>query len=114
MESFGIQGIYSELAAPMTRIKTSRIKNKSDIFKGRLVSFFWPVNISLFSFSLSSFLKINAIKSPISIDIPTAPMTRASPILYPNTLAVKIIARILMAGPENRKVVAGPIPAPRL
>ena len=59
-------------------------------------------------------IKINAIKSPISIDIPTAPMTRASPILYPNTLAVKIIARILMAGPEKRKVVAGPIPAPRL
>jgi len=48
------------------------------------------------------------------MDMPTAPITRAKPMLKPNTCAVRRIARILIAGPEKRNVVAGPIPAPRL
>jgi len=48
------------------------------------------------------------------MDIPTAPIIRAIPILKPKTLAVRIIAKIFIAGPENKNVVAGPIPAPRL
>ena len=42
----------------------------------------------------------------------TAPITRATPISNPKILAVRIIAKILMAGPEYRKAIAGPKPAP--
>jgi len=42
----------------------------------------------------------------------TAPTARATPISSPSTRAVKMIASTLMAGPEYKKAVAGPNPAP--
>jgi len=44
----------------------------------------------------------------------TARIALAAPRLNPKMFAVYIIASILMAGPEYKKVVAGPMPAPRL
>ena len=43
-----------------------------------------------------------------------APTARAMPISAPRTLAVTTTAMILMAGPEYRKAIAAPRPAPRL
>ena len=43
-----------------------------------------------------------------------APIVLATPISKPSILAVRIIARILIAGPEYKKAIAGPKPAPRL
>ena len=43
-----------------------------------------------------------------------APMARATPNSHPNTRAVRIMASILMAGPEYKNAVAGPRPAPLL
>jgi hypothetical protein len=42
----------------------------------------------------------------------TAPTARAIPSGAPSTLAVMTIASTLIAGPEYRKAVAGPRPAP--
>ncbi|ODA43522.1 hypothetical protein THER_1764 [Thermodesulfovibrio sp. N1] len=42
----------------------------------------------------------------------TAPTALAIPISHPRTLAVKIIANTLIAGPEYKKAIAGPSPAP--
>ncbi len=72
------------------------------------------ISLSSFFFSDSSFLKINAINKPITIDIRIAATARARPMSYPSTCAVRTIARMFIAGPENRKAVAGPMPAPRL
>jgi len=44
----------------------------------------------------------------------TAPIIRAIPRSNPKIRAVRIIAKILMAGPEYKNVMAGPKPAPRL
>ncbi len=44
----------------------------------------------------------------------TAPTARASPSCQPRILAVNTTASTLMAGPEYRNAVAGPIPAPRV
>ena len=41
-------------------------------------------------------------------------MVRARPISKPKMRAVKMMARILMAGPEYKKAMAGPKPAPLL
>jgi hypothetical protein len=49
---------------------------------------------------------------PITIAIDTAATALAIPKSRPRTLAVRIMARRLIAGPEKRKAVAGPIPAP--
>lgn len=43
-----------------------------------------------------------------------APMARTKPNSKPKTRAVKIIANTLAVVPEQRKAVAGNIPAPRL
>lgn len=43
-----------------------------------------------------------------------ASMARAKPNSKPKTRAVKIIANTLTVVPEQRKAVAGTIPAPRL
>ena len=51
---------------------------------------------------------------PMRMEKATAPMTRAMPISSPSTRAVRMMARMLMAGPEYRKATAGPSPAPRL
>ena len=48
------------------------------------------------------------------MDVETAMTALAAPRLNPKMFAVYIITSILMAGPEYKKVVAGPIPAPRL
>ena len=48
------------------------------------------------------------------IDIVIARIALAAPRSNPKTLAVYIIANILIAGPEYKNVAAGPIPAPRL
>jgi hypothetical protein len=42
----------------------------------------------------------------------TAAIALAIPRSNPRTLAVRTMARRFMAGPEKRKAVAGPIPAP--
>jgi hypothetical protein len=52
-----------------------------------------------------------AMISPI-IDIEIATTALAKPISRPRTLAVRIIAMRLLAGPEKRKAVASLIPAP--
>src|SRR5665647_70784 len=44
----------------------------------------------------------------------TAPTVLATPISKPSILAVRMIARILIAGPEYKNAIAGPRPAPRL
>ena len=62
----------------------------------------------------SSLRKIKAISRPVTTAKATAPMARARPSCHPRILAVSAMARTLMAGPEYRKAVAGPIPAPRL
>jgi hypothetical protein len=54
------------------------------------------------------------MRSPITILKIIAPTARAIPSLSPSILAVKIIARTLIAGPEYKKAVAGPNPAPIL
>jgi len=41
-------------------------------------------------------------------------MVRATPISNPRIRAVKIMAKMLIAGPEYKNAIAGPIPAPRL
>lgn len=41
-----------------------------------------------------------------------APIALASPNSQPSILAVRIIARTFIAGPEYRKAIAGPRPAP--
>ncbi len=41
-----------------------------------------------------------------------APIALARPNFQPNTLAVNTIARTLIAGPEYKNAVAGPMPAP--
>lgn len=48
----------------------------------------------------SSFLNINDIASPITMLKEIAPIALAKPISKPNTLAVKIMANTLIAGPE--------------
>ena len=53
-----------------------------------------------------------AMIRPIIIDIEIAETALAMPISRPRTRAVKIIARRLIAGPEKRNAVAGPMPAP--
>ena len=82
-----------------TRISTSAKKCRavchSGRFSGGMATF-----ICASSFSFSSFLKIHAIISPITIANTTAPRTRASPSSHPRILAVRIMARIFMAGPE--------------
>ena len=55
---------------------------------------------------------MNAISRPITTLKATAPTARAMPIEAPSTLAVMTIASTLIAGPEYRKAVAGPRPAP--
>ena len=57
-------------------------------------------------------LKIKAIEIPTISDRPTAEITLAKPIENPKTLNVRKIAAIFIAGPENKKVIAGPRPAP--
>ena len=49
---------------------------------------------------------------PMTTAIVIAAIALAIPISSPRTLAVRTIAYKLMAGPEKRKAVAGPIPAP--
>ena len=49
---------------------------------------------------------------PMTTENSTAPRARASPSLQPSTLAVRTMASTLIAGPEYRKAVAGPMPAP--
>src|SRR4030065_1501132 len=44
----------------------------------------------------------------------TAPANLATPISNPRILAVSIIARIFIAGPEYKNAIAGPSPAPLL
>jgi hypothetical protein len=44
----------------------------------------------------------------------TAPIVRATPISKPSIRAVRIIASILIAGPEYKNAIAGPRPAPLL
>ena len=51
---------------------------------------------------------------PIITAKTTAPTIRAIPISKPSILAVRIIANMFMAGPEYKKAIAGPKPAPRL
>jgi len=57
---------------------------------------------------------MNDIPKPITMLKTTAPTVRARPISNPRILAVSIIAKILIAGPEYKKAIAGPNPAPRL
>ena len=49
---------------------------------------------------------------PTRIDKMTAKEILAKPICKPKTLIVRNIAAIFIAGPEKRKVIAGPKPAP--
>ena len=49
---------------------------------------------------------------PIASDTITAPTTRTKPISTPIKPNVKVMAKILIAGPAKRKVTAGPMPAP--
>jgi hypothetical protein len=51
---------------------------------------------------------------PVTTAKTTAPITRATPISNPRMRAVRIMARILIAGPEYRNAMAGPRPAPLL
>src|SRR4030043_1035653 len=51
---------------------------------------------------------------PIIMLKETAPIVRATPISKPRMRAVSIIASILIAGPEYKKAIAGPSPAPLL
>ena len=60
----------------------------------------------------SSFRKKKAMRRPVSTAKTTAPIALANPNSQPKILAVSTMARTLMAGPEYRKAVAGPIPAP--
>jgi L-ribulose-5-phosphate 3-epimerase UlaE len=53
-----------------------------------------------------------AIIRPMTTAMDTAAIALAIPISKPRTLAVRTMARRFMAGPEKRKAVAGPIPAP--
>ena len=48
----------------------------------------------------SSFRKIRCMSRPMTTAKTIAPTALASPSLYPRTLAVRMIARTLMAGPE--------------
>ena len=57
---------------------------------------------------------MNAMINPIIILNETAPITLAIPSSSPNILAVSMIAKILVAGPEYKNAIAGPNPAPRL
>ncbi len=57
---------------------------------------------------------MKAIINPIITLNKTAPITRATPSSNPRMRAVKIIARIFIAGPEYKKAIAGPRPAPLL
>ena len=53
-----------------------------------------------------------AMIRPMTIAMDTAAIALAIPISKPRTLAVSTMARRFIAGPEKRKAVAGPIPAP--
>ena len=53
-----------------------------------------------------------AMIRPMTIAMLTAATALAMPRSRPRTRAVRMIAMRLMAGPEKRKAVAGPIPAP--
>lgn len=64
--------------------------------------------------AFSSLWKIIDIRSPMITENTMAPTMRAIPISTPNIRAVKMIDKILIAGPEYRKAMAGPSPAPRL
>ncbi len=57
---------------------------------------------------------IAAMLKPITKDIKTAHTALAIPISRPRTLAVRTMANRLIAGPEYKNAVAGPIPAPLL
>ena len=52
--------------------------------------------------------------SPMITEKLTAPTTRAIPMSIPKMRAVRMIDKILIAGPEYRNAMAGPNPAPRL
>ena len=62
----------------------------------------------------SSFLNKKAMINPMITLNTTAPMILAIPSSNPSILAVSMIARMLMAGPEYKNAMAGPNPAPRL
>ena len=51
---------------------------------------------------------------PITMAKTIAPIILAIPISNPNILAVRMMARIFIAGPEYKNAMAGPRPAPRL
>ena len=57
---------------------------------------------------------MKAIARPIIILKVTAPIVHAIPISAPRILAVKMMAKILIAGPEYKNAIAGPSPAPLL
>ena len=53
-----------------------------------------------------------AMIRPMTTAMLTAATALASPRSNPRTRAVRMMAMRFMAGPEKRKAVAGPIPAP--
>ena len=55
---------------------------------------------------------MEAMIRPMTTAIDTAATALAIPRSKPRTRAVRIMAMRLIAGPEKRKAVAGPIPAP--
>ncbi len=63
---------------------------------------------------LNSSLNITAIVNPVSIASIIALVILTIPISIPKTLMVKNIAAMLIAGPANKNVIAGPSPAPFL
>ena len=96
-----------------TRIATSVKKNTAVCHNGRF-SGGGTTFICSISLSRSSLRNMNDISKPMTMANVTAPIIRASPISRPRIRAVRIIERILMAGPEYRNAIAGPRPAPRL
>ncbi len=58
------------------------------------------------------FRKKNAIRRPIITEKTTAPTARPTPISMPNTRAVRIMAKTLMAGPERGRPRRAPVRPP--
>ena len=94
-----------------TRMATIAKKNTAFCHSGRLTSGS-GMSAHAAALACSSFLKIRCIESPITTLKTTAPTVRAMPISRPRIRAVNAMASTLMAGPEYRKAVAGPMPAP--
>jgi hypothetical protein len=102
--------------AAITKINTKDTKTPGFMYQGRFFDDVssGPASIAKVEASPRLRLKIALIINPITIDINIALNALAIPSPMPSTLAVKVIAKMLIAGPEYRKVVAGPMPPPLL